>query len=248
MEELLMVMSGAEPFFFPGNAKGILLIHGYTGTPAEMLELGGKLNKDGYTTMGVLLPGHGTKPEDILETTWEQWYETVVTAYYNLSKSCTEISIVGISMGALLTLLAAERLPVKSIVIMSTPIYLFDWRVHFMWILKYFMTTVKKRKRAIDAEERFNVAYDCMPVAGVEETWKLIKYCRNQVIPAVKVPCLIVQSKIDHTVRPSSAEFIYKHIGSKKKMLFWLENSKHVVTLYEERDKVYETIKKFLKE
>ena len=248
MEELLMVVTGADPFLFVGNNKGILLVHGYTGTPAEMRELGEKLNKDGYTTMGVLLPGHGTRPEDITGVTWKQWYEAVENAYYELSKNCTEISVVGMSMGSLLTLVAADRLPVKKIVLMSAPIFLFDWRIRFLWILKFFIPVIKKRVRIIDAQERFNIAYDCLPVSGVEEITKLIKYCKKEVIPSVCVPCLIVQSKNEHTVRPKSANFIYNQIGSKIKKLFWLENSKHVLTLYEDRDKVYEAIKKFLKE
>jgi len=243
-----MVMSGAEPFFFPGNKKGVLLVHGYTGTPAEMRELGEKLNKDGYTTMGIILPGHGTKPEDIIGVTWEDWYAAVEAAFHKLSESCTEISVMGMSMGALLTLLAGSRLPVKRIVLMSTPIYLFDWRIPFMWILKYFMNSTKKRARIIDAEERFNVSYDCLPVAGVEQVLELMKYCIDSVISSVRVPCLIMQSEIEHTVRPISAKFIYENISSKIKKLVWFEHSKHVLTLYEERDKVYETIKAFLKE
>jgi carboxylesterase len=248
MEVKFMVMSGAEPFFFPGNKKGVLLVHGYTGTPAEMRELGERLNKDGYTTMGILLPGHGTKPEDMKAVTWEDWYASVEKAFRRLSENCSEISIMGMSMGSLLALVAGSKLPVKNIVLMSTPVYLFDWRVHFMWILKYFMTYTKKRIRIIDAEERFNVSYDCLPVVGVEQVLSLMQYCMTKVIPSVQVPCLIMQSEIDHTVRPNSARFIYDNISSEIKKLVWFEHSKHVLTLYEERDKVYETIKAFLKE
>ena len=244
-----MIMPGAESFLLPGNnKKGVLLIHGYTGTPAELRELGEKLHNEGYTTSGPLLPGHGTTPGDIENYTWEEWYVAVKTAYYELSHSCEEISIVGMSMGSLLTLVAASELPVKKIVIMSTPIYLFDWRVHFLWFFKYFMKSIKKGARHIDAPEKYNVCYDEMPVAGVIEVWALINYCKKEILSKITVPTMIIQSKTEHTVKATSATYIYKHIASKIKRLVLIKDSKHVLTLYEKREEVFLKIKEFLGE
>ena len=53
-----MLMQGAEAYYFPGNEVGIILVHGFTGSPAELKELGEELHKEGYTVQGVLLPGH----------------------------------------------------------------------------------------------------------------------------------------------------------------------------------------------
>lgn len=247
-----MVMKGAEPYFFPGESgkTGILLVHGYSGSPGEVRELGERFHKEeGYTTLGVLLPGHGTDPHELENITWEDWYSVVKAGVEKLSQTCSEIVVVGMSMGSLLTLLAGAELPVKGIVVMSTPIYLNDWRVHFLWLAQRLGWALPKgKKRVIDAEERFNVCYDCMPLSGVKETWKLITYVKNHVLPKVKVPCLIIQSKADNTVRPLSAMFIYKKIKSTYKHIFWLKDSRHVVTLFKGRTEVYEEIKKFLKE
>ena len=54
-----MILQGAEPFFLPGSGKsGVLLIHGFTGTPAEMVLLGEYLQQQGYSVLAVRLCGH----------------------------------------------------------------------------------------------------------------------------------------------------------------------------------------------
>ena len=55
-----------KPHFFQGGDKAILLIHGYTGSPREMLWLGTQLHKAGYTVSIPRLPGHGTNKEDFI--------------------------------------------------------------------------------------------------------------------------------------------------------------------------------------
>ncbi len=87
-----------------------------------------------------------------------------------------------------------------------------------------------------------------MPFHGVQETWKLISYVKNHILYKVKTPCLIIQAKNEHTVRPLSAQFIYRKIASAVKKLIWLEDSRHVLTLFKGREQVYEEIKIFIKE
>jgi len=246
-----MIMTGAEPFYFPGSEEiGVLLVHGYSGSPAEVRELGERLNKDkAYTILGVLLPGHGTDPHALEHIKWEDWYLAVQAGVKKLKKTCQKVVVIGMSMGSLLTLVAASELSVNAIVVMSTPIYLYDWRIHFLWLAQRLNWALPKGgKRVVDADERYNVSYDCLPLWGVRETWKLISYCKKHVLQKVKVPTLIIQSKNEHTVRPLSAVFIYKKIASKIKKIFYLDDSRHVVTLYQGRGKVLDAIEAFIKE
>ena len=60
-----MIMEGAEPFFLPGGSTGVLLIHGFTGLPAELVMMGRYLQQRGCTVLGVRLAGHGTTVEEI---------------------------------------------------------------------------------------------------------------------------------------------------------------------------------------
>lgn len=75
------MLQGAEPYRFPGtNDTAVLLIHGYTGSPSELRELGERLHYKGYTVQGLLLNGHGTNPEDLDGVTYEKWTQSVKSA------------------------------------------------------------------------------------------------------------------------------------------------------------------------
>ena len=93
-----------DTFFWPGNEVGILLLHGLTATTAEVRLLAEKLHAKGYTISAPLLPGHGTQPEDLNETTWHDWAWTAEKAYQHLATVCDHVFIGGESMGGALAL------------------------------------------------------------------------------------------------------------------------------------------------
>lgn len=49
----------AQPFLLEGGEDAVLLIHGFTGSPAHMRTVGEAINGAGFTAKGILLPGHG---------------------------------------------------------------------------------------------------------------------------------------------------------------------------------------------
>ena len=69
------IMPGCEPVFREGNKTGVLLLHGFTGSPYEMKELGAHLEEKGYTVSIPLLKGHGTTPGDLIGCNWYDWFE-----------------------------------------------------------------------------------------------------------------------------------------------------------------------------
>lgn len=244
----MTVIEGAEQYFWHNGEKGVLLIHGYTGSPAELKLLGEYLNKNGYSVFGVRLPGHGTSPEELNNTSWPMWYEAVKKAYDELSESCSEISVIGLSMGGLLSMKLAAELPVKKAVFLAAPIYVYDKRAHLVRFAKFFKKWVKKKSRNYRVDKKYNIAYDVMPLKALDSLMKLIDHCVSKVLPAITVPCLIMQSKQEHTVRPESAELIYEKIPAKDKKLVWVENGGHILTLGDNRDEVFENILSFLEE
>ena len=99
-----MIIEGAEPFLLRGNKIGVLLIHGFTGSPAELLPLGIFLNHEGFTVLAVRLAGHGTSERDLLRTNCGDWFNSVLDGYAMLKNFCDKIFVIGHSMGALLSL------------------------------------------------------------------------------------------------------------------------------------------------
>lgn len=242
------ILEGAEPFLHRGGEKGVLLVHGFTGSPAEMALLGTFLHEQGYTVLAPRLCGHGTTPQEMAATDWKKWYHSACDGYHLLKHLCSEIHAVGLSMGALLAMrLAHEFEAVRSVVSMSAPIYIANQNLKY---LPAFEKSVgkfvrKSRRQLPGVPERYTVAYRQMPltcihglIALISETMKLL--------PELCKPLLVVQSRADHTVIPDSAAYIYNSAGSREKSLFWLEASGHLVTLDCEREKVFAKIAAFL--
>jgi carboxylesterase len=100
MQEVQRILAGAEPFFFEGSSVGVLLCHGYTGSPHAMRYLGEQLNKrGGFTVHGPLLAGHGISPEVMGESTAQDWINSVDEALMSLREKCDKIFMIGLSMG-----------------------------------------------------------------------------------------------------------------------------------------------------
>lgn len=244
------IMSGAEPYAWQGtNGQGVLLIHGFTGSPSELRELGEQLHQKGYTVEGILLAGHGTNPRDLIGVKAETWLQQVREAVDRLRRCCKTVTVIGMSMGGLLTLYAGAETPVDKLVTLSTPIYLYDWRVHFLWLadqLPYW--AIPKSPRCVDAPERYNVAYRCMPISAVHQLVRVLRLVKRRELPRVDQPILIIQSRTDHTVRPESAQYIADHVASRQKQLLWVPEARHVMTLFTGRQSIYAAIEAFLEE
>ena len=246
---VMEIKQGAETFFLQGERpEALLLIHGYTGTPAELRPLGERLNACGYTVLGPRLAGHGGSLADLAASRAEEWYASVEAAYERLAKNHASIYVAGLSLGGLLALKAAAKLPLKGGIYMSTPIFVPDRRLPFLWLLKYFIKYLPKRRRSYGEMDVYNLCNDRMPVAPLPGLFRLLKECKENYIRAIKSRALIIQASHDHTVLPVSGRYIYENLGSRKedKILLSLEQSGHIVTLDKEREKVFAAVANFL--
>lgn len=242
----MAIMPGAEPFFLPGGKTGVLVVHGFTGAPSEMRLAGEYLNNLGYTVLAPRLSGHGTTPQDMAKTSWPHWYSSVEDGYHVLSGICSNVAAVGLSMGGLLALKLASEYPISKLAILSTPIYIANKRLPLLPVYRMFTNFVsKKRKRLPGVGERYSISYDQTPLSSLTSLIQLIKHV-DTLLPSIIIPALVIQSKIEHTVKPESAQYIYNKLGSKDKRLVWLKKSGHIITLDHEREFVFEEIGRFL--
>ena len=247
----MQIMEGAETFLLEGNnGKAVLLLHGYTGTTAEMRPLGNHLHSLGYTVLCPRLPGHGTSVEDLKETVASQWVAAAKLGYAILAKQYSKIYVAGLSMGALLAIVIAATEKVERAALLATPIFLQDKRAPFLPILRYFIHYLPKHKRNYHEMQKYCQAYDRMPTKPLTSLFALIKACKKELVQKITVPCIVLQSTIEHTVKPKSAQYIYDNLGTPKeaKKLVWLEKSGHILTLDAEYEKVFQTVADFFAE
>lgn len=241
----LRIMPGADPFLLKGGSNGILLIHGFTGTPAEMRLLGESLHQRGFTVLAIRLPGHGTCVEDMESTTWRHWYGAAVDGFTLLGGLCPRVNVVGLSMGGLLSLKLAAEYSVDRVAALSTPIFLTAKRLPLLPLYRAFHRFIPKKRRDYDIDPQYYVGYDCTPLDCLSSLLELIRSVQSD-LPLVQSPTLLIHSRHEHTVRPESASYILDHLGTSDKELFWLKKSGHVITIDIERQIVFDKVAEFL--
>jgi carboxylesterase len=244
-----MIIPTAEPFYFPGNRVGCLLVHGFTGAPKEMRWMGEDLNSRGYTVLGVRLAGHATQIEDMMRMHWQDWLASVEDGYCLLQSCVDQVFMVGLSMGGILSLLFSSQHPVTGIVTMSTPYDLpSDPRLSLLKFLSGLVPTVKKGPpdwRDLDASKD-HVEYASIPTRGVIQLRALLVEMRSA-LPLVHAPVLVIHSKRDGSVPAHNAEQIFAALGSTDKQLFWVENSGHNIPREPDRLLVFTKVDEFIR-
>ena len=83
--------------------RGILLVHGLTDSPYFMRYLALFFQEQGFRVLAILLPGHGTRPGDLLDVTWQEWAKAVAYGADKLDEEVDEIYLAGFSVGGALS-------------------------------------------------------------------------------------------------------------------------------------------------
>lgn len=262
MSTAIKILPTAEPFFYPGNEIGCLLVHGLTGTPKEMQGLAKYLNKIGYSVIAIRLPGHATSPEDMSRVRWTDWITNLqdgwnfLNSYLETKFKETKIYLTGLSLGGVLSLIFAsdkysDDYPIDGIIAMSTP-YAFkqDWRLAAIGLLQYFLPFIPK-----DSEELFDqdlgpehIAYPVIPTRGIVELKKLLAEL-PEVLPTISAPILLLHAAADNNqtnLEPDSMLKIFEKLGSVNKHMHWVESGGHNMLMDIARNEVYDQIASFI--
>ncbi|MEN8173723.1 MAG: alpha/beta fold hydrolase, partial [Chloroflexota bacterium] len=227
---------------------GCLLVHGFTGTPKEMLWMGQDLNQRGYSVLGVRLAGHATVIEDMVRSRWEDWLYAVEDGWHLLNGISNQIFIIGLSMGGVLTLRFASEFPAAGIVAMSTPYALpDDPRMRYIKTISKFKPYLEKGKSdSLDQESlKGHISYHANPTRSIGELLDLLAEMRAN-LPKITAPALLMHSHNDQYVDPENLTKIYHDLGSADKTMLWLENSGHVIPREPEREIAYQATSDFI--
>lgn len=233
------------PFFWEGGSVGILLVHGFTATTAEVRPLAKVLHSIGYTVAGPLLPGHFSHPRDLNRVRWQDWVSEVDEMYHMMRTHCRDVILGGESTGALLSLYLAGVYKEPKALLLFAPAFrlklsLLDYAL--LHILAPFIPWFSKKEANSNPLWQ---GYPVNPIKGILQLVRLQSRIRV-ILPKITQPALIVQGALDNTVHSSVPEYIHNHIRSEIKERSWMEKSSHCVLLDSEFDKVVTITLKFL--
>lgn len=234
-----------DSFYWPAGPQGILLIHGFTATVAEVRPMAKRLHAAGYTVAGPLLPGHYTRPEDLNHVRWQDWVQVCEETYRRLQSDCQQVVVGGESTGGLISLYLAAQHPEAAAVLLYAPalrLNLSTLDALRLRLMAPFVPWVPKQNMDSDT------LWQGYPVNPLKGTLQLLALQR-QVAPRlgeVRQPTLIVQGRLDTTVHASVPDQIASGVRAQIVEKHWMAQSAHCVLLDRELDQVTGLTLKFL--
>jgi len=226
-------MPGAEPFSHDGNDIGVVVSHGYTGTPQGVRPWAQHLADAGYSVRLPRLPGHGTTWKELATTRWPDWYAALDSEFRELHETCRHVFVAGLSMGGLLaTMLAIEHGPRVSGLLLVNPVFKHDnLALPLLPVLRHLVPSlpgVIGDIKKVGGERE--IGYDRNPLQAMysqTQAWSAV----SRDLPEVTQPVLLMHSRVDHVVPGLSSAWFLSRISSTDVREVWLEDSYHVATL-----------------
>lgn len=237
-----------RPFYLKGSTTGVLLLHGFTSTPQSVAYVGHTIHALTGATLSVpLLAGHGETPEALALTGYNDWLGSAEAALNVLRSDCDKVVVAGLSLGGTIALNLAIRFPdhVDQVITIngSTGIYRPDQ------VSNLFSNQHDAFQHGIGSDirhpHRHEICYDKIPFAMMRERF-VLTCATGMMLPYLKQPILVFQSRKDHVVAPENGLHIVRNVGSSDVTMQWLEQSFHVATLDYDRDFIIKRCSAFI--
>ncbi|HJQ48597.1 MAG TPA: alpha/beta fold hydrolase [Amycolatopsis sp.] len=244
------VLAGAEPFSHTGSADaGVLLCHGFTGTPQSMRPWGDHLAERGYTVRCPLLPGHGTTWQDCNGTGWQDWYGCVRTELGQLIETCESVFVFGLSMGGTLALRLAQDFgeQIAGLALVNPSVTTLRKDAKLLPVLSRVLPSVPGIASDIKKPGVTELAYARTPVraaASLAQLWRLVRAD----LAKVTQPLVLFRSAVDHVVEPVNARIVLDGVRSDDATEVVLDNSFHVATLDNDAPAIFQRSVEFVAE
>lgn len=241
---------GTDPIWAeggPGSLRGagILVCHGFSGTPASVRGWSEYLAGQGAAVACPLLPGHGTTWQQMELTTYEDWYSVLPPALDWLADRSRIQVVAGLSMGGSLALRVAQREHVSGVALVNPSVGSDSLVYRFIEPLSKIVRTAQGVGNDIRAEGVIEPSYPRAPLAAVasmRRLWRLVV----QDLDLVQAPVLLFTSRTDHVVDGYSGRVLRARLPVLTD--HWLEDSYHVATMDNDADLINRTTASFVAE
>ena len=244
---------------------GALLIHGLGGTQFDLGSMHKVLQRAGVETHAVTLPGHGGRPEDLVNVRMEDWLDAVTATYQELAPQYDTFHVLGMCLGSLLALALCERVQHAKgkLVTLAPPVFIDGWSTPWYRQLRHVVYCIPgmSARMKVEEDEPFgiknatvraivkakfargdNFHYRWVPLACIRQVDRL----RRQVLAGarnISCPTLVVHAREDELTSLKSAEFLQATLPDVRVVV--LENSYHMICVDNDRDLVTNSVLEF---
>jgi carboxylesterase len=242
------VLPGCEPWSAAGGPHGVLVLHGFTGSPQSVRGMAEAFARAGFTVELPRLPGHGTTVEDMITTGWPDWSAAAEAAYDDLAGRTDAVVVAGLSMGGALTAWLATRHPEIAGIVCVNPVVEVGEEV-----------ANALREQLAGGVDRFpsiggdvadpagrERAYDATPIGGLISLHEGTAAMRGD-LGKIACPLLLMTSKQDHVVDPSNSDKLAAEVSGPVERIS-LERSYHVATIDYDKDLINERAVAFVRQ
>jgi len=225
-------MPDASPWSSDGDQVGVVVLHGFTGSPKSVKPWGQALGAQGWTVRVPRLPGHGTRWQDMNITTWEDWYAEADRNLRDLRSRCEQVYVMGLSMGGTLALRLAQvhQDEVNGLVLVNPAVHTERPDRFLLPVVSRLVGSFPGISNDIALPGADEGAYDRIPLKAahsLSQMWRDVK----ENLSKVENPLLLFRSAVDHVVEASNAAHILAHVSSTDATEVVLADSYHVATL-----------------
>ena len=236
----MAVLPGAEPFRHEGGEVGVLLCHGFTGSPQSLRPWADRLAAHGLTVSLPLLPGHGTRWEDMNLTGWPDWYAEVDRELRALGEQCSQVFVAGLSMGGALALRLAAKHgdAVSGVMVVNPANKVHGLAAHALPVVRHLVPSTKGIASDIALPDSTELGYDRVPLHAAYSLRAFLRMVDGE-LPQVTQPLLLLRSPQDHVVPPADAARVLGRVSSTDVTEILLEQSYHVATLDHDADRIF---------
>jgi carboxylesterase len=257
--DAVVTIPGAEPFsaagYLPHSRLGVLVLHGFTGSPIAVRPLGERIAEAGYQVELPLLPGHGTTSADLAGTRYPDWYDDAERVLDHLAAHAERVVVCGFSVGGTIALdLAVRRADVVSGVVTLNALIRDPWpvlarpvRFAGRWVPALPRRWVRMPPDDVARPGSGEPAYPRVPIAPLRSLLDELPRIRSQ-LGELTTPLLVVRSLVDHVVDPADSLEILRSVTNERRREVVCERSLHLVALDHDATAVESEVLQFLAE
>ena len=224
----------------PGHQRALLLLHGFSSTPAVFRAMLPQL--PGYDAIiAPILPGHADSIAAFSTTTAQEWVSAAELACENLVKNYRFVDVLGLSLGGLLACHLSTRFALNRLYLLAPAI---DLHLNLKLTLLaarslHYLGFRYLRNRAgnLHTADYSELTYRQLPLTAIIEILTLVENFQFQ---PPSCPTDVFLGRFDEVVDSKKVAARFENLPLAN--IHWLENSAHILPLDGDIKRILDTI------